>query len=173
MFDTKNMRDDAAGSGPTGVRSHIGDNGRDSESSHDGEVDSVRSGAEEAGLDRFPTHRSMGGTDAVMEPINSIVQIPEDYYNRYSPARKATVVVLVSYCAFLAPMSSTSVLAATPEVAREYGTSGSIINLVNALYMLCMGLSPMFWGPLSQVYGRRTVSGCHSISSYYSPSSSL
>jgi multidrug resistance protein len=30
-----------------------------------------------------------------------------------------------------------------------------VINLTNALYMLFMGISPCFWGPLSQVYGRR------------------
>jgi MFS family permease len=29
--------------------------------------------------------------------------------------------------------------------------------LSNALYMLFMGLSPAFWGPLAQVYGRRNV----------------
>ncbi|KAK6074814.1 hypothetical protein SCUP234_04122 [Seiridium cupressi] len=58
---------------------------------------------------------------------------------------------------FLTPISSTSVLAASPEVAEEYGTTGTIINLSNALYMLAMGLSPMMWGPLSQVYGRRWV----------------
>lgn len=63
----------------------------------------------------------------------------------------AIILILMSFSAFLSPISSTSVLAATPEVAEEYQTTGSIINLVNALYLLFMGLSPIFWGPLSQV----------------------
>ena len=134
---------------------------RASGSSGDGEVDSVHNGEgedeDDNGLDRFSTRQSMG-PDAVMEPASSVVQIPEDYYDRLPPSRKMIILALVSYCAFLAPISSTSVLAATPEVADEYATSGSIINLVNALYMLFMGISPIVWGPLSQVYGRRMVS---------------
>lgn len=168
MPDTEDKRDDTTSADsrqlPGSIRSHTGvrNNGRASESSShddgDGEVDSVRVDLEENELDRFSTRHSMG-PDAVMEPTSSIVQIPDEFYDRYSPARKSVIVVLVSYCAFLAPISSTSVLAATPEVAKEYDTTGTIINIVNALYMLFMGLSPMLWGPLSQVYGRRVVSG--------------
>lgn len=164
MFETKEKRDTtSASSRQPSVRSHISDNGQASDSSsHDGEVDSVRIDMEENELDRYSTRHSMG-PDAVMEPTSSIVQIPDDFYDRFSPARKSVIVVLVSYCAFLAPISSTSVLAATPEVAKEYNTNGSVINIVNALYMLFMGLSPMLWGPLSQVYGRRIVSEVHHI----------
>ena len=136
---------------------------RGSRASRDGEADSAHGsdGAdeedEENALGRYSTRQSMG-PDAVMEPVSSVIQIPEEYYDRLPPSRKVIILVLVSYCAFLAPISSTSVLAATPEVAAEYATSGSIINLVNALYMLFMGVSPILWGPLSQVYGRRIVS---------------
>ncbi|KAK4251773.1 major facilitator superfamily domain-containing protein [Corynascus novoguineensis] len=67
------------------------------------------------------------------------------------------MVALLSFCSFLSPVSSTSVLAATPEVAHEYNTDGTVINVVNAVYMLTMGLSPVVWGPMSEVYGRRRV----------------
>jgi MFS family permease len=49
-------------------------------------------------------------------------------------------------------------LAAVPEVAATYNSTGTVINLSNALYMLFMGVSPCVYGPLSQVYGRRIVS---------------
>lgn len=124
-------------------------------SSHDG-IDSTHQ-ADVNELDRFSTHQSMG-PDAPIEPENSVVEIPDEVYDRLPVHRKRIIVFLLSFCSFLAPISSTSVLAASPEVAEEYGTTGSIINLSNALYMLAMGLSPMFWGPLSQVYGRRWVS---------------
>jgi MFS family permease len=84
--------------------------------------------------------------------------VPDSVYDKFSPHRKTLVVVLMSFCSFLAPISSTSVLAATPEVAAEYGTTGSIVNVTNAIYMLMMGISPIVWGPLSEVYGRRPVS---------------
>jgi len=95
--------------------------------------------------------------DLALEPYPSQISIPDEIYDRLSSPRKIGVIVVVSFCSFLAPISSTTILAGIPEVSETYGTSGSIVNLSNALYMLFMGLSPCFWGPLSQVYGRRTV----------------
>ncbi|KAI1500757.1 major facilitator superfamily domain-containing protein [Biscogniauxia marginata] len=97
------------------------------------------------------------GGSSSLEPVSSVVEVPDAAYDRLPPHRKMVVVSLLSFCSFLAPVSSTSVLAATPEVAATYATSGAVVNLVNALYMLFMGISPIFWGPMSQVYGRRRV----------------
>ncbi|KAH8671356.1 major facilitator superfamily domain-containing protein [Xylariales sp. PMI_506] len=97
------------------------------------------------------------GPDAPVEPQDSVIEIPDEVYDRIPKHRKIIIVLLLSFCSFLAPISSTSVLAASPEVASEYNTTGDIINVSNAMYMLFMGISPMFWGPLSQVYGRRWV----------------
>lgn len=82
----------------------------------------------------------------------------EDQYLRFSPARKIVIVAILSFCSFLAPVSSTSILAAVPEVAKTFNTTGSVINASNAVYMLFMGLAATFWGPLSQVWGRKPVS---------------
>lgn len=82
-------------------------------------------------------------------------EVGDEIYDRYSHPRKVVIVAVLSFCSFLAPISSTTVLSAVPEVVASYDTSPSIINLSNALYLLFMGLSPMFWGPLGQVYGRR------------------
>ncbi|KAF0643562.1 hypothetical protein FPSE5266_03091 [Fusarium pseudograminearum] len=81
----------------------------------------------------------------------------DEIFDKVSRGRKIAIVTVLSFGAFLSPISSTSVLAATPEVAATYNTSGSIINLSNAAYMIVMALSPLFWGPMSQVYGRRIV----------------
>ncbi|RYO73978.1 hypothetical protein DL766_006231 [Monosporascus sp. MC13-8B] len=154
MSEARDERDATAGSREPSAHSRASE----SSSRSDDNVDSVLSnGAAGNELDRFSTRHSMGMDAVAVEPTSSIVEIPDDYYERLAPSRKVVLVVLVSYCAFLAPISSTSVLAATPEVAEEYNTSGSIVNLVNALYMLFMGVSPILWGPLSQVYGRRMI----------------
>lgn len=84
----------------------------------------------------------------------------EEIFDKVSSRRKVAIVTVLSFGAFLSPISSTSVLAATPEVARTFNSTGSIINLSNAAYMIVMALSPLFWGPMSQVYGRRSVSAC-------------
>ncbi|OPB39531.1 MFS permease [Trichoderma guizhouense] len=81
----------------------------------------------------------------------------DEIYDRVSPHRKHVIVTILSFCAFLAPLSSTSVLAAVPQVAETYNTTGSIINVSNAAYMALMGISPVVWGPMSQVFGRRPM----------------
>jgi hypothetical protein len=95
-----------------------------------------------------------------MPAVNFVVTGDTDeIYNRFSDRRKTVIVAVVSFCSFLAPISSTTVLSAVPEVAKEFGTDGSIINVSNALYMLFMGLSPCFYGPYGNIYGRKWVSG--------------
>lgn len=101
-------------------------------------------------LTHVPTHAS----------THDIPHVPyqeagDEVYNKFTPHKKVSIVAVLAFCSFLAPMASTTVLAAVPEVAATYNTSGTIINVSNALYMLFMGLSPMFWGPMGQVYGRR------------------
>jgi MFS family permease len=92
-----------------------------------------------------------------MQQYTSYIEIPDEVYDRLPNSRKVVIVALVSYCSFLAPISSTTILAAVPEVAATYSSTGTIINLSNALYMLFMGISPCFWGPLTMVFGRRIV----------------
>ncbi|KAK8247225.1 major facilitator superfamily domain-containing protein [Phyllosticta capitalensis] len=83
---------------------------------------------------------------------------PDQIYNRFSPKRKAAITAVCSFCGFLAPASSTAILAAIPEVADTFKTGGPVIDLSNAFFMLFMGLSPLFWGPYGQIYGRRCAS---------------
>ena len=108
-------------------------------------------------LTHFQSHVSHG-QDAPIQQYSSYVEVPDEVYDRIEPSKKVIIVVLLSFCSFLAPISSTTILSAIPEVAATYHSTGTIINLSNALYMLFMGLSPCVWGPLSQVYGRRPVS---------------
>ncbi|KAL5434350.1 hypothetical protein PMIN07_010823 [Paraphaeosphaeria minitans] len=82
----------------------------------------------------------------------------DEVYNRFTERRKQTITAVLSFCSFLAPISSTTVLAAVPEVAETFHCDGSIINLSNAMYMLFMGISPCFYGPIGTIYGRKWVS---------------
>jgi len=98
------------------------------------------------------SHHDMTNVQYVATGDNDVV------YNKFSERRKMVVVAVVSFCSFLAPISSTTVLSAVPEVAATFHTDGSIINVSNALYMLFMGLSPCFYGPYGNIYGRKWVS---------------
>ncbi|KAK4940377.1 hypothetical protein LTR10_019483 [Elasticomyces elasticus] len=88
---------------------------------------------------------------------SSYVEVNAAQYERFTDRRKLLITCVLSLCGFLAPISSTTILAAIPEVATTYNTSGSIINVSNALYLVFMGLSPSLWGPLSTIYGRRSI----------------
>ncbi|KAM5386705.1 hypothetical protein ACJZ2D_000668 [Fusarium nematophilum] len=135
----------------------------DSSSSHTVEVESLRiTRAPTAPEAAYRTTSHASGPDA-FEPdrvspraidLDEFHEAGDEVYERLSPRRKAIIVAVLSFCAFLSPVSSTSVLSATPEVASEYGTTGSVINLSNAGYMALMGISPIVWGPMSQVFGR-------------------
>jgi len=89
--------------------------------------------------------------------VSHHVEVDAAQYERFSNQRKTTITCVISICGLLAPISSTTILAAIPEVAAEYGSTGAIINLSNAMYLVFMGISPCVWGPLSQIYGRRWV----------------
>lgn len=119
-------------------------------------IHSASSNKPNPNLEHIPTQVSHT-QDAPVEPFTSYVEVPDEIYDRLPHSKKVVIVALLSFCSFLAPISSTTILAAIPEVAATYNSTGTIINLSNALYMLFMGLSPCFWGPLSQVYGRRVV----------------
>lgn len=107
-------------------------------------------------ITRLSTNVSLG-PDNPVDHYTSFVEVPDAIYDRIPNRRKLVIVALLSYCSFLAPISSTTVLSATPEVAAEFNTTGSIIDVTNALYMLFMGISPIVWGPFSEVWGRRMV----------------
>lgn len=112
---------------------------------------------DEPDLIRTQSHQSHHDMHAVASHASSFVEVNAAQYERFTLRKKYTITFVLSVCGFLAPVSSTAVLSAIPEVAQTFNTTGSIINLSNALYLIFMGLSPCFWGPLSQIYGRRWI----------------
>lgn len=78
-------------------------------------------------------------------------------YDRFPSHRKWFMVAIMAWCGLLSPISSTTVLSAIPEVASEFHTTGSMISLSNAVYLVFMSISTCIWGPLCQVLGRRRV----------------
>ncbi|CAN8096942.1 unnamed protein product [Discula destructiva] len=76
-------------------------------------------------------------------------------YDRFPAHRKTLMVAVMAWCGLLSPISSTTVLSAIPEVAATFHTTGTMISLSNALYLVFMAVSTCFWGPLCSVLGRR------------------
>lgn len=81
----------------------------------------------------------------------------DDFYARFSPMRKKLIVLIVSLSCFLSPLSSMSFLPAVSIIADEFNTTGTMINVTNAVYNLMMGLSTLIISPMGSIYGKRNT----------------
>ncbi|KAK5128128.1 hypothetical protein LTR08_004182 [Meristemomyces frigidus] len=102
---------------------------------------------------RIQSHVS--GHDHVVADQDPHYEAGDEIYDRFSAKRKMMIVIILSFCSFLAPISSTSILAASTEVVQTYNTTPAIFGYSNCLYMVFMGLAPLFWGPMGQTFGRK------------------
>lgn len=74
-----------------------------------------------------------------------------------SNGAKAYIVFLVSIAAMVAPMGGSIFLPALTNVAATLHSTADIINVSYGLYVLSLGIFPLWWSSLSEYYGRRTV----------------
>ncbi|KAL0944825.1 MFS transporter [Colletotrichum truncatum] len=97
--------------------------------------------------------------------VNILAQTPsrfsyredETMYDKFTPKRKVLITTIVSFAGLGINLASLLVLSALPEVAAAFNTTGTVINYSNALFLLMMGIGVLFWGPLSQIYGRKWI----------------
>jgi DHA1 family bicyclomycin/chloramphenicol resistance-like MFS transporter len=68
----------------------------------------------------------------------------------------ATLATLVMVCA-VAPASTNIVMPALPAIQAEFGVATSTSQLIVSLSILCVAVSTLVYGPLSDRYGRRPV----------------
>ncbi|RBQ90839.1 hypothetical protein VDGD_20494 [Verticillium dahliae] len=78
-------------------------------------------------------------------------------YSRFSDIQIQSVAWFVAFCGLLASMSTTSILSVVPEIMETFDTTATVINISNALYLVVIGLSSCFWGPLADTFGRKPV----------------
>ncbi|KAI4914446.1 hypothetical protein J4E85_010509 [Alternaria conjuncta] len=70
------------------------------------------------------SHHDMANVQYIATGDNDVI------YSKFTERRKMVIVAVVSFCSFLAPISSTTVLSAVPEVAETFGwfLSGTLIG---------------------------------------------
>ncbi|KAI9885714.1 MAG: hypothetical protein M1823_002479 [Watsoniomyces obsoletus] len=73
-------------------------------------------------------------------------------------SRKWAATIIVSCFTFISPVSSTMVAPALPTMAREFGISSSIEQmLLLTIFLLAYAIGPFVLAPLSEVFGRVVV----------------
>ncbi|ORY35815.1 major facilitator superfamily domain-containing protein [Naematelia encephala] len=81
----------------------------------------------------------------------------KDIYDRFSKRQKILITAIVSYSAFLAPVTSSVFLPSIPQMAGDLHTTASMINVTVAIFLLSIGIAPLFWSPFAGFYGRKPV----------------
>ncbi|KAA1466239.1 multidrug resistance protein 4 [Dentipellis sp. KUC8613] len=65
---------------------------------------------------------------------------------------------IVSFYTFVTPVGSAMMAPALPDIAEHYGiTSETIVAMTLSIFLLSFAISPLFYAPLSELYGRKWV----------------
>lgn len=85
--------------------------------------------------------------------------IMDEVTNAWDYPRKSkwTVTAIVALAGAAAPMGSSIVLPALVDIARDFHSTATIVNLSVAMYMLSMSIFPLWWSSFSETLGRRTI----------------
>ncbi|KAJ7028560.1 major facilitator superfamily domain-containing protein [Mycena alexandri] len=83
--------------------------------------------------------------------------VAEEPYSIFTSREKWFIVSLISFGGLFSPLSANIYFPAIPTLAVAFDQSIELINLTVTLNMVFQGISPMFWGPLSDSHGRRHV----------------
>lgn len=81
----------------------------------------------------------------------------DEHFSAFRRGAKIFVVVLASTSAFMSPFAINIYMPAVPAISEELHINSSQTLLSVTLYMIMQGLSPSFWAPLSDTYGRRPI----------------
>ncbi|KAK4627247.1 MFS transporter OpS2 [Fulvia fulva] len=75
----------------------------------------------------------------------------------YTKRMKWIVTAIVALAGAAAPMGSSIVLPALIDIAADFNSTATIVNLSVAMYMLSMSIFPLWWSSFSETLGRRTI----------------
>ncbi|KAJ0422942.1 major facilitator superfamily domain-containing protein [Aspergillus carlsbadensis] len=82
---------------------------------------------------------------------------PEPPFSIFDKRQKWLIIAIVSTAATFSGFASNIYFPALPTIASDLSVSLELINLTVTTYLIFQGLAPSLWGPVSDVYGRRTA----------------
>ncbi|EIM90581.1 MFS general substrate transporter [Stereum hirsutum FP-91666 SS1] len=73
----------------------------------------------------------------------------------WSPAKKWLMTCIVSLYTFVTPLASSMMSPALPDIAIHFNiTNETILSLTLSIFLLAFAISPLFYAPMSEMYGR-------------------
>lgn len=78
---------------------------------------------------------------------------PRDYPRRI----KYFIVFIIGFAAVVGPMGTSILLPAIDDVVEDLNTTTFLVNISVGIYLLSLGILPLWWSALSEKYGRRSI----------------
>ncbi|CAI6337308.1 unnamed protein product [Periconia digitata] len=131
---------------------------------HEGTAPSTSS-TDAKSLTRDPEHQPTED-DVDMEKVETGAKDPDivDWDGDNDPenplnwprSKRLPVIIVVSFVAMLSPFASTMSASATPLIMKDFhSTNDTLGTFITSVYILGYAFGPLFWGPLSELYGRQ------------------
>ncbi|KAG7781592.1 hypothetical protein KL930_000603 [Ogataea haglerorum] len=90
--------------------------------------------------------------------FSMLLLIPEYDNPRDLPQMiKYIIVFNVAFCAMIGPMGTSILLPATNNICDELHTSVTIVNVSIGIYLITLGVFPLWWSSFSERHGRRSI----------------
>ncbi|KAK7451808.1 hypothetical protein VKT23_012487 [Stygiomarasmius scandens] len=81
----------------------------------------------------------------------------ETPYSIYTKNEKWIIVTLIAGTGLFSPLTANIYFPAIPVIADDFQKSTELINLTVTMYMIFQGVAPVFFGTLSDYFGRRII----------------
>lgn len=75
----------------------------------------------------------------------------------YPHGLKLFIVLIIAYAALMGPMATSIVFPAIEPLIEDFNTSTIMVDVSVGIYLLSLGIFPIWWSSLSEFKGRRTV----------------
>lgn len=75
----------------------------------------------------------------------------------YSVTTKYFIVFVVAFAAITGPMGTSIMLPAISDVVSDLNTLASVVNISVGIYLILLGVFPLWWSLFSEKYGRRSI----------------
>lgn len=90
--------------------------------------------------------------------LANLVIVPEYQDARdYPKSIKYLIVFFIGLAAITGPMGTSILMPAIDDVCDDLSTTPTLVNVSIGIYILSLGIFPMWWSGLSETYGRRSV----------------
>ncbi|ODQ63320.1 MFS general substrate transporter [Nadsonia fulvescens var. elongata DSM 6958] len=91
----------------------------------------------------------------LLGPITLLPEVDDPYL--YSNKMKNTIIFIIAFASMIGPMGTSIILPAMTDIAIGLQTSRILTNVAFGIYLLAMGIFPLWWSRMSEFFGRRSI----------------